>query len=259
MFDCSLPQTLRCSYRERIVSLLLRRHHWVMARHSTAGHSPLPKLYSPLLADPRSRTWTAVVTCLHTSSCDPHCGHAPPPTADTPLLAPILHTVRADRILRYSLLHELYDDESRVIAAPTCHTQYWLAPAAPVILLLGIGHHMADNLYCRITLSSTKRIQPLTMLHMWGQSPLHRSSTSTLRSTCRSCRRPSLLLSKSLLALPTDTPPPPPHLPPLTSLPFPASPAVPTFDLLTVSWPSTGASSVVSWQQYRVLAGWPRT
>ena len=45
MFVCGLPQTLTCSYRERIVSLLLRRHHrhhWVMARHSTAGHSPLP-------------------------------------------------------------------------------------------------------------------------------------------------------------------------------------------------------------------------
>ena len=42
MFVSGLPHALRCSCRERIVSLLLRLHHWVMARHSTAGHSPLP-------------------------------------------------------------------------------------------------------------------------------------------------------------------------------------------------------------------------
>ena len=95
---------------------------WHVTVPQVTLHCPKPS--PPLLADPRSWTWTAVVACLHTSSCDPHCGHAPPPTADTPPLAPILHMVRADRTLRYSLLHELHDDESRVIAAPTCHTLY---------------------------------------------------------------------------------------------------------------------------------------
>ena len=154
MFVSGLPHALRCSCTERIVSLWLRLHHWVMARHRTAGHSPLcttgswhvtvpqATLHSaplghgrspyrrplstahtaplghgrsqyrrPLSTAPncprrpsaatRAGTWTAVVARLRTAPCDPHCGHASRPTADTPLFAPILHMVRADRILRY--------------------------------------------------------------------------------------------------------------------------------------------------------------
>ena len=183
--------------------------------HATVPQATLHCPRRPSAA-PRAGTWTAVVARLHTAPCDPHGGHASRPTADTPLFAPILHMVRADRILRYFAPAWTSRCASRVIAAPMCLTQYWLAPAALIILLPGIGHHTADSLYCRITLSSTKQVEAADHSSYVGSIPATRIVDISVRSTCWSCRQLSLLTSKSLSwrsPLITSPPPPPPHLP----------------------------------------------
>ena len=241
---------------------LYRAHRQSSASPAPLGHGT-PPYRRPLStapncprrpsAAPRAGTWTAVVARLHIAPCDPHGGHASRPTADTPLFAPILHMVRADRILRYFAPAWTSRCASRVIAAPMCLTQYWLAPAALIILLPGIGHHTADSLYCRITLSSTKQVEAADHSSYVGSIPATRIVDISVRSTCWSCRQLSLLTSKSLSwRSPLITPPPLPHI----SRP---QPAVPTLNFPIVSWPSTGASSVVNGQQYLVFAGWPWT
>ena len=190
MFVSGLPQALRCSCTERIVSLRLRLHHWVMARHRTAGHSPLPQTAPAALAPPRApglgQQLSPVFVPLRVThtAVTPH-GRRPthPSSRRSYTWSELIASSGT------SLLHELHDDASRVIAAPTCLTQYWLAPAALVILLLGIGHHTADSLYCRITLSSTKQVEAAD----------HSSYVGSIRAT----RIVDIYTAQHLLVLPT--------------------------------------------------------
>ena len=174
MFVSGLPHALRCSCTERIVSLRLRLHHWVMARHRTAGHSPLPPTAPAALAPPRApglgQQLSPVFIPLRVThtAVTPH-GRRPthPSSRRSYTWSELIASSGT------SLLHELHYDASRVIAAPTTCTAGSLS--AP-----------------------RSKLKQLTILHMWGQSLQHGSSISTLRTTCWSCRQLSLLTSKSL-------------------------------------------------------------